>query len=510
VTITVRLALQIFRKDIERLWWAVLLTLLLLAVFAFQEVSRPVFAYANYSRGGGGAWLNLALPFAWSLLIALVIHQDPLTGDRQFWVSLPCGWSPLLAAKAIFIAVCIQLPYLCATAAILLAKGFNPLEHIPHLFWKQLILLAFILPAVAVAAVVKNVAHFLLVVITIAGGVIMMSNRLNFAYGPDTWWDVRWVITLLILVIGGITVAALQFVRRCTLHSRAIGVAVAAAAFGFYSWLPRDMSAAIRAAFSPAPAGAPISVTVGSLAPTFFELQRYYNNRRTTILIPLQFSGLDPIVQLDQISLELTSAGGEHYEAQWPHSSNEVRSQRITTGLDMHSGKLPPFQWLELGSPEIAKRLLNGTVTINGRFLARFYKPGGPTTLRSVGRTDVPGLGYCLSSGPLPTGRVFDMMLTFECESPELTSREMLANGGSFLRDRINFGPSRYPEDPWLSPLHGGISANSVAKDAPLPSRRDTVAPAPSIGSAIIDYTFPGVDLNRFLVRQPVRPESEP
>jgi hypothetical protein len=100
--------------------------------------------------------------------------------------------------------------------------------------------------------------------------------------------------------------------------------------------------------------------------------------------------------------------------------------------------------------------------------------------------------------------------LTFECNSPELTSREMLANGGSFLRDSIGFGPSHYPEDPWLSPLHRGISANSVAREAPLPSGRDTVAPAPSIGSAIIDYIFSGVDLNRFLVRPPVGQEIHP
>ena len=474
-------ALQIFRKDIERLWWFVLLTLLLLALFAYQDTSRTVNVFAGPAPNSG--WLNLALPFAWSLLIALVIIQDPLAGDRQFWVSLPCGWQPLLAAKTAFIAAFIQLPYFVATAAILLAKGFNPLEHIPHLLWKQLVLLAFVLPAVAVAVVVKNITHFLLVVITIAGGVIMMSNRLNFGFGSDTSWDVRWNLTLLVLGIGALTIATVQFVRRYTLRSRAIGVATAIAAFSLYNWLPRDASAAIRAAISPAHS-APITLTIGSLAPTLSDQQRYYNNRRTTILIPIEVSGLAPNARLSQISFELTSAAGEHYEAQWPHSSNDVRSQRISADLDMFRGGRPSFQALELYNADIAKRLLSGPVTIQGRMLARFYQPGQSTILRPVGRTDVPGLGYCQIAAA-----------AFECDSPELTSREMQMNRGFFLRDRISIGLSHYPQDPWLSPLH---RVAGPVQQRPM----QTVAPTISLGSAVIDYTFPNVDLNQFVVRE--------
>jgi hypothetical protein len=476
----VRIALQIFRKDIERLWWVVLLTVALLALFAWQDINRAI--------SPDGNWLNLALPFAWSLLIALVINQDPLTGDRQFWVSLPCGWQPLLAAKTAFIAAFIQLPYFLATAAILLAKGFNPLEHIPHLFWKQLVLLAFILPAVAVAAAVKNVAHFLLVVITIGGSVILTSGRLNFANGQDTSWDVRWDLTLLILVIGALIVASLQFARRYTLHARAIGVAAAVAAFSLYNWLPRDASAAIRAAFSPAAVGAPITVTIGSRIPTTAEQRRYYNNRRTTILLPIEFSRLvsNSNTHLDQISLELTSASGERYEAQWPHSPNDVQRQRIIATLG------PWFQTLELYNAEISKRLLSGPVTIKGRILARFYQPGQSTTLRTSGRTEIVGPVHCVIARrdavfPFPS---------IECDSAELASGEMLLDGRLILReDGIFGGLSRYPKDPWLSPVHKAMAVIQ-------PRATPTIAPTSSLGSAVIDYTFPNVDLNRYIVSE--------
>ena len=443
-----------------------------------QDFTRTISFFP--ARDTDSGWLNLALPFAWSLLIALVINQDPLAGDRQFWVSLPCVWQPLLAAKAAFIAAFIQLPYFLATAAILLAKGFNPLGHIPHLFWKQLVLLALILPAVAVAAVVKNIAHFLLVAITIAGGIIMMSNRFNRGFGTDTSWDVRWDLALLILGFGALSVVILQFTRRYTLHSRVIAVAITAAAFSIYNWLPRDASAAIGAAFSPASLSAPMTITIGPRVPTVSDRQRYYNNRRTTILLPIEFSRLvsNSNTRLDQISLELTSAAGEHYEAQWPNSSNDVRSQRITATLG------PLFQTLELYNTEISKRLLSGPVTIKGRILARFYQPGQATNLRPSGRTDIPGLGYCQIAAA-----------AFECYSPELTPREILMDRRALLRGGIGISLSHYPQDPWLSPLHR--VAGSVFQRP-----TETVAPAISLGAAVIDYTFPDVDLNRFVVRE--------
>lgn len=412
-----RLVSQIFRKDIERLWPAVLLTLVLLAVFVWQDATRSVSVWSASSQGYG--WLNLALPFAWSFLIALVINQDPLAGDRQFWVSLPCGWRPLLAAKTAFIATSIQVPYFLATAAILIARGFNPLQHIPHLLWKQIVLLVFILPALAVAVVVKNIAHFLLVVITVAGCIVIMSNRFNL-YAQDTSWDVRWNLAVLVLGASALVVTTLQFARRDTLRARTLGIAAAVAAFGLYNWLSRDASAAIRAAISPAHLSAPASVTLGSGVPGVSEQKRYYNNRRTTILIPIQVSGLGSNAKLDQIGLELTDSSGNRYEAQWPRSSNDIRSERITAGLDMFYANRPSVQWLEIGSAEISKRVLSGKVTIHGRILARFYQPGPSTTLHPVGRTDVPVLGYCLVTNPAEGGTPMAQPRTMSASRPKL------------------------------------------------------------------------------------------
>jgi hypothetical protein len=157
-----------------------------------------------------------------------------------------------------------------------------------------------------------------------------------------------------------------------------------------------------------------------------------------------------------------------------------VRNQRITATLG------PWFQTLELYNAEISKRVLSGPVTIKGRILARFYQRGQATTLRPSGRTDIPGLGSCLTSADI-----------FECDSAELTPREMPMDGGVLLRRGMGTGISlsHYPQETWLSPLHKLIVFS--------PQRATTtIAPTTSLGNSLIDYTFPNVDLNQYIVRE--------
>jgi hypothetical protein len=500
--------LQILRKDTERLWWAILLTLALLAYWAFREITRPGFDFSNPVPRG--VWLNMVLPFAWTLLIALAIHQDSLVGDRQFWVALPCGWRPLLAAKAAFIAGFIQFPYFLATVAILLARGFNPVEHIPHLFWKQVVLLGLILPAVAVAAVVKNIAQFMLVLITLASGVVLFSTRLNSHYGPDTSWDVRWILTVLVIGVGGLAVAVLQFVRRCTIRSRAIGVVTALAAASLYSWLPRDMSAAIYAAFSPSqPARTVVSLRLSSDEPDYTNQLRRYNFQRTTVLIPVAFRGLpaaapDAYVSLDQVRLELIRSNGERYESDWDPPFNGIRADRIDASVDAH------WQALTFYSPAMWNRLVTGSVTLHGRVLARVYRLGSHIAVRTGERKDIAGVGRCSNTSSMDSLADLRKISVLECESAEVSPARAWFDGASPafqglpVREPAFYAPTYYPQDPWLSPLRHGI-VSQVSATLPMVWN---VAPQTQFDTVIIDYTLPALDLNRYVLHKPVKPEA--
>jgi len=87
-----RLALHIFRKDTRRFWWEITVTLGLLVALAYMDAHR-----IGFIPGPMEGWLNMLLPSAWAYLVGLVIHDEALVGDRQFWITRPypgprCSW----------------------------------------------------------------------------------------------------------------------------------------------------------------------------------------------------------------------------------------------------------------------------------------------------------------------------------------------------------------------------------------------------------------------------------
>jgi hypothetical protein len=69
------------------------------------------------------------------------------------------------------------------TRPILAARGFRPSAYLPALFWKQfLLIVALTLPAVALAALVRNVAQFMLAAIAAGAVAVFVSGGLTF--GP--------------------------------------------------------------------------------------------------------------------------------------------------------------------------------------------------------------------------------------------------------------------------------------------------------------------------------------
>jgi hypothetical protein len=79
------LILHIFRKDARRLWKEIAGTLALLGWLTQLDSWR-----GGYTPGVTEGWLNLLLPLAWGCLAALAVLQDPVPGERQFWLTLPC------------------------------------------------------------------------------------------------------------------------------------------------------------------------------------------------------------------------------------------------------------------------------------------------------------------------------------------------------------------------------------------------------------------------------------
>jgi hypothetical protein len=74
------LIVHIFKKDVRHLWWGIAVALLLRAWIAFLDARGATADLPDFS---------LLLMVAWACLIALAVQDDPLAGDRQFWITRP-------------------------------------------------------------------------------------------------------------------------------------------------------------------------------------------------------------------------------------------------------------------------------------------------------------------------------------------------------------------------------------------------------------------------------------
>jgi hypothetical protein len=121
-----RQAIHIFKKDVRHLWPEITVTLLVAAAFAFLGAGGARFlSDPGASRNLARQMLLFLLPVAWWILIARVIHAEPLPGDRQFWTTRPYDWKSLLGAKALFILGFVNLPLLISDVVILRAAEFQ-------------------------------------------------------------------------------------------------------------------------------------------------------------------------------------------------------------------------------------------------------------------------------------------------------------------------------------------------------------------------------------------------
>lgn len=468
-----RLALQIFRKDAERLRWPIVVTLALLAYWTFRNATLAWGRDPRVIPFSGENWLNLVLPFAWAVLIALAIQEDSLVGDGQFWVALPCGWKPLLAAKTMLVAVFIHVPYFVATMVILAARGFNPAAHLPHLFWKQVVLLALTIPVFGAATLVRNVAQFVLLAIAVASAVVLRVNDVNLIDSHSWVWDIRWPLAVIVVAVGGAVVCGMQFVWRSALPSRAVGVVIAIGGACLYSWIPRNTTAAISATLSAA--DRPVAVRLSGDGPA--RPGWPLSVQMTTVSLPLLIDGATGEERdIDPVSLELATADSAHYDVKPTPAVSPAAKDPISVAVSPAGPQGQLREDIYFTSPGMWERVARARVTLRGRMIVEFQQ-------KADGEID------CRRS----PGSQFLRYGVLECESVELGGRDIRISGHGISEHQ--YSTSHFPSDPWLSPIHRS-QALYPERDA-----RPAITPTRSRGFEVVDYTIPDVDLNQYVVR---------
>ena len=219
-----RQALHIFYKDIRRLRYDVIVTLVLTATFAWSAGQRtPVFDSQTERLNRVADLLGVLLPFAWWYLVARAIYGEPLPGDRQFWVTRPYRWKSLLGAKVLFIAAFVILPLLLSDCVILALQGFHPSAHLAGLAWHPLVFsVVFLLPVAALACITVSIAQMALAVLAVIAILAVLSL---FGIPGSTLWfgSLDWIrisLAFLVLLTGALAIMILQYRSRRTGLSR--------------------------------------------------------------------------------------------------------------------------------------------------------------------------------------------------------------------------------------------------------------------------------------------------
>jgi hypothetical protein len=217
--------LHIFRKDVRHLWLS--LTILLMvtiahALFAVLSwpVSMPEFARLN----GIDNLLSLLLTVGIWFLIAQVIFQEAIPGDRQFWLTRPYRRIDLLAAKVLFILVFISLPLMASDCYILGVQRFAVFGVVRELLLRQVFFaILFILPSLVLATVTNGLLQFVL------GWFIVLLAFVSESMLASIWWGGATAIDFASgplfasgLIAIGCGVVVWQYARRQTTAARLV------------------------------------------------------------------------------------------------------------------------------------------------------------------------------------------------------------------------------------------------------------------------------------------------
>ncbi len=219
--------LHIFRKDLMHLWPETLMVLALFIACAWAAPSRWIGnEYAGIINLLAIFLKVFLMPISWLVLISRLIHDEPLVGDRQFWTSRPYHWASLMAAKFLYIAAFLYLPFLLMQVYLLKHAGLYPTTAIPALLHNLLLLtVVIVVPIAAISAVTSSFPRVLL---SFIGAIVYLLIIGLFV----VWIILRRMpppalepIVIGLFILLPLAALVLQYATRHTAHSRAILIA---------------------------------------------------------------------------------------------------------------------------------------------------------------------------------------------------------------------------------------------------------------------------------------------
>ena len=379
-------ALHIFAKDARHFWPEILVSLAITAAFAWiYPSSWAGMAYSDGLRSILAGAITVLVPVSWAILIARVIHDESLVGDRQFWITRPYQWPQLLAAKILFLLVFLYLPILVAQCALLYQAGFSPFSYAHGLLYNLLLLIGIlILPVVAIAAITSNFAKMTLTLLGLVLAIIALSIAGSYGTSVSLPSDGSWLFILFFCSI--LAVIILQYATRRTFRSRLLleGGFVGMVAFGIAS--PDAMLVNRAYPRLSASARPPVQLSLDPVRQAYVS-RTARTPKDITVIIPLLVSGVaqGTAVKTDNIIATIEAPNGVHWTSRWQatHVENYLPSTERSTAYFTVS-------------KDIYEQVKSLPLTVRLTFAITQLQSGATTTVPlTTAEFSVPSFGIC-------------------------------------------------------------------------------------------------------------------
>lgn len=509
-----QIAIHILRKDARHLWREVALTLALLVWLTHLDSGR-----SGYLPGITEGWLNLLLPLAWGYLSAACVLQDPIPGERQFWLAIPCPRGQLLASKALFLAIFIHLPYLISNVVTMASRGFAPWQFVPRLAQQQLLLMfAITLPCLALATLVRNAMQFIVATVAILGLAVVFVGSAEpgaFSFQPAPFIrvdEVRQWMAMGLLAVFSVAVAVVQYRTRRSRISQLAGAAGLLAVAALVVWLPPEATSTVELALLPSALRAtPVTLSVADRRWPF-ESNAFVRNG-VAVAIPLSMTNAPSRQEgrFQQLSFELIEPNGIH------HKAEQVAPRSNGAPLLANIGD-PDWEILTL-ERSLFQRLADVPVTLRGYLTVQRLVDRPPVSIPASGPVSVADRSHCFR-GDVDGGLLRENGLRVVCESPAGLSDNMIrltdTKTGHAWEHGLGMAMSfvTYPRSTWLSPVERKEAFYQLtAMDTTRPGSqwmvpndigthsRLEVVPRALAGQSATSFELRGIRLRRYLMK---------
>lgn len=399
-----KLIFHIFKKDLRHHWPEVLISALLVCVYVWDQPrqwsARPSIRFAENLLEA----VPVLVVLSWVCMAVRVVQSESLVGNRQFWLTRPYQWHVLLAAKALFMLVCLNLPLLIGQLILLKLALFPFAPALPGLLlFHAMTFLTFAVPSLALGSISRGFGTATIVVIGILVYVIGVVTVLS--HFADTYFSPQILETAQELLCLGAAAAIIfiQYRYRRTRLSWKVLVACAIVVT-FLAFLPAIPSATNRLLPGIAPnpsnlAKLSFDTSVYFKQPPGQSLELFADEVRAQFPIRIEDLDEESLLSTSAVKIELDLPTGERWTSRWQSWGEVVipGRRRIWPSLEVKRKIVEQF----------------GNSTISGRlyFLLDIHKIGPSSQMAlTAGEFQLPGNVRCTANANLYSPSCFSVL----------------------------------------------------------------------------------------------------